>query len=77
MPRDRTGDLVNSGERTPGEVVSGWSDSIVETGIPFSRVYDPAEELARIRRQTYPRPAGMSARARTVAFNSNRSLRRI
>jgi hypothetical protein len=55
----------------------GFSDTVVERGIPFSRVYDASEELWRIRRQIYPRPAGSPGRPRaSVAFNTHRSLRR-
>ena len=55
-------------------LTSGVSDAIVETGLPFTRVYAPAEELHRIR-QIFARQAAMPA-GRTIAFNAHRSLRR-
>jgi hypothetical protein len=77
LPRDRVGDLVNSGEVTPGEIVSGWSNVIIDRGIPFSRIYDPVEELGRLR-QIYAARAGMRPRpAGALAFRQNRSLRRV
>jgi len=55
-------------------LTSGVSDAIVEVGLPYSRRYDPVEELGRIR-QIFARQAAMPA-GRTIAFNAHRSLRR-
>jgi hypothetical protein len=74
LPRDRTGDLVSSGEIAPGEVFFDRSDSLTETGAYFSRRYDPVAELARIR-GVWARQANARPRLRP-AFIQNRSLRR-
>jgi hypothetical protein len=71
-PQKSVGDLM------PGQhlFTSGVSDAVVEVGLPFTRVYDPVEELARLRgiwaRQAARRlpPAGANT------FH-HRSLRRI
>jgi hypothetical protein len=60
-----------------GQTAFGSQETITEYGLPFSRVYDGAEELARIR-GIYAREAGSPSRRRpAIAFNTNRSLRRI
>lgn len=71
MPRDRTGDLVNSGERTPGEMPAEYAALITDTfpANPYS--FDEIIEMHRRRNsaRTAPRPA-------LRPFNANRSLRR-
>jgi hypothetical protein len=72
-------DPLPNGERCPGEVLFRLpmpsQETIVETGLPFSRVYDPLEELWRIR-QIYAHEAAMPPRRSQPTFRS-RSLRRI
>jgi hypothetical protein len=76
LPRDRTGDLVNSGEVTPGEVAFGVSNTLVETGLPFARTYDPQAELERIRAIYRAEAAGQRAPRQPTAKFHFRSLRR-
>jgi hypothetical protein len=80
LPRDRDSDgcLIPGGERVAGEVLfgstEGFSDNVVETGLPIGRRYDAAAELGRIR-GLWARQANARPRA-SVAFHQNRSLRR-
>ena len=58
MPRDRTGDLVNSGERSPGELVE-YRAPIVDT-FPFQQY--SGEQILEMHRQynamrVAPRPS--------------------
>jgi hypothetical protein len=64
------------GDLPEGQVLfqTGVSDVIIDRGIPFTRVYDPVEELAR-RRGNVARLAHARPRVRP-AFIQNRSLRR-
>jgi hypothetical protein len=72
---EANGDLINAGERVEGEALFASQESIVEYGLPFSRVYDREDELWRIR-AIWARQAAMPSRPRSIGFNSNRSLRR-
>jgi hypothetical protein len=72
LPRDRTGDLVNSGEVTPGEVVAPVE--FVETG--HFRQYDYQTELARIRSIYRAEAAGQRAPRPPLARFHTKSLRR-
>jgi len=75
LPRHRDhNDLVGNLDPAQFMLTSGVSDAIVEVGLPYSRRYDPVEELGRIR-QIFARQAAMPA-GRTIAFNAHRSLRR-
>jgi hypothetical protein len=66
---------VQCGDYVPEQLPS--SDNIVETGLPYSRRYDPTEELARIRGIYAAEAAGARApRAPSASFHT-RSLRRI
>jgi hypothetical protein len=75
LPRHRDhNDAV--GNLEPGQDPFGSQETILEYGLPFSRQYDAADELHRIR-QIYAREAGSPGRPRAIAFNSHRSLRRV
>jgi hypothetical protein len=76
MPRDRTGDLVNSGERTPGEVVAPMVE-FVPVPEPLARSYDWAEELERQRAENFwPRGPQRASRPQRAGY-THRSLRRV
>jgi len=70
LPRDRTGDLVNSGERTPGELVE-YAGLITDTFAANPYTWDELIAMHRQRNatRTAPRPA-------LRPFNTHRSLRR-
>jgi hypothetical protein len=64
------------GERCPDEVVFQSPDNIVARGLPYSRVYDGLEELARVRQVLAAEAAGARAPRPSGRFHT-RSLRRI
>ena len=88
LPRDRDHELpvpapLAPGERVVGEipfrpeVFSSFSDTIIETGLPFSRQYDAAEELDRIRQHYAREAAGARAsRPRPAPFRHH-TMRRV
>jgi hypothetical protein len=73
LPRDRTGDLVNSGEPTPGEVVE-YAAPVVEVieGIAMPSV----EDILWAHHRALFSPSRKSRRRATPAFTTHRSLRR-
>ena len=77
MPARYVDPQKSVGDLPEGQSLSfGFSDLVVETGIPFSRVYDPAAELQRVRQIYRQQAAGSSRGPRAIGFNQNRSLRR-
>jgi hypothetical protein len=70
-PQASIGDLM------PGQSLfqTGVSDEIIDRGIPYSRIYDPVEELGRLR-QIYAREAARRPRPAGANAFHHRSLRR-
>jgi hypothetical protein len=78
---DVVGNLAPEGERVVGEQPVeyaprlGSQETITEYGMPYSRRYDAAEELDRVR-AVWARSASMPSRPRPGGFRAH-SMRRV